>query len=78
MDNQFKQWYYKNNKTGDLYYAIKLAKNCTNENDGQIMVIYYKCKTELEFFVREYSEFMEKFTMERDLQIYEKNSSYGK
>ncbi|MDZ4726133.1 MAG: hypothetical protein SH817_08245 [Leptospira sp.] len=51
----------KHNKTGNIYRVIGEAKNCTNgENDGQRMILY---TFEDLIFVREKSEFLEKFTV---------------
>lgn len=51
----------KHLKTGNLYEILGEAKNCTNgPSDGQTMVIY---KNEMLVFVREKSEFLEKFTI---------------
>lgn len=49
-------------KTGKYYQVIGLAENCTNANDGQIMVIYrpndpFSTST----YVRDYNEFISKF-----------------
>lgn len=49
------------NKTGNIYNIINVGKivNCTNEQDGQEMILYYR---DGKFFVREREEFEEKFT----------------
>ncbi|MCW7492496.1 hypothetical protein ND861_09820 [Leptospira sp. 2 VSF19] len=53
---------YKHLKTGNLYLKLDEVKNCTNSNDGQQMIYYceYGKETPLKF-VREKSEFLEKF-----------------
>lgn len=46
-------------KTGKKYFYCKVLINATNDNDGQVMVLY---KNEYrQFFVREINEFCEKF-----------------
>ena len=37
---------WKNKKTGKIYTVIGIAVNCTNKNDGEIMVIYQRCEKE--------------------------------
>jgi len=60
--------YYTNNKNGDLYFVEKTVINCTNEVDGQIMVLYYKVVKNDNIpdwdnsFVMSVEEFNEKFT----------------
>lgn len=46
-------------KTGNRYFYKGICINCTNSNDGQIMVIYKN--TNGLTFCREVSEFIEKF-----------------
>jgi hypothetical protein len=58
---------YRHNKTGDIYYATDHIQqeiiNCTNENEGETMVIYTRgTQNNPGVFVREISEFNEKFT----------------
>ena len=48
----------RNIKTDNLYVINGTALNCTNANDGQVMVIY---ANETQEFVREITEFKEKF-----------------
>lgn len=56
---------YRHLKSGRIYEAISLnAINATNEQDGQIMVIYIGEKKDGSgkgVFVREINQFMEKF-----------------
>ncbi|TGK77551.1 hypothetical protein EHQ24_18920 [Leptospira noumeaensis] len=53
---------YKHIKTGNFYLKLDEAKNCTNANDGQKMVFYCEYGKENPMkFVREISEFLEKF-----------------
>ena len=62
----FIQGFYKHNKTGNIYYAEKILTNATNVNDGEKMVEYYSYGNQFvhfdEGYVRNYKEFMEKFT----------------
>ncbi len=53
---------YKNRKTGEFYIYDKEVINATNENDGQVMILYSAMKTG-QTFVREKKEFFEKFVM---------------
>ena len=51
---------YKNNKNNYTYYVENFnITNATNANDGQRMVLY---KRRNKFYVREYTEFLQKFT----------------
>jgi len=50
---------YIHKKTGGSYFVTGEAINATNANDGQVMIIY--TKDHQIFFVREKSEFYEKF-----------------
>ena len=63
---EFKQGFYKNNKTGNIYYAEKTLINATNVNDGEKMVEYYSYGNQFvhfdEGYCRNYGEFLEKFT----------------
>jgi hypothetical protein len=56
---------YRNKKKGTLYKLIGTAINCTNAQDGQIMLIYepYEQEEEHLVFVRERNEFYEKFEL---------------
>jgi hypothetical protein len=49
---------YIHTKTGNEYRKIGVVKNATNENDGQIMVLYTRNG---HYYVREVKEFNEKF-----------------
>lgn len=51
-------WVARHLKTGKLYKVIGEAVDCTNATDGRHMVIYQRDEM---VFVREASEFMEKF-----------------
>lgn len=58
---------YKHNKTGNLYYVLTEAINCTNANDGEEMVVYKRLdgddeKVKTMTFVRNKDEFNKKFT----------------
>lgn len=48
-------------KTGNKYVVVGECLNCTNAQDGQEMVIYSR---DGRTFVRERSEFLEKFIQE--------------
>lgn len=48
-------------KTGNKYVVIGECLNCTNAQDGQEMVIYFRNDLT---FVREKTEFLEKFIQE--------------
>lgn len=53
---------YRNIKNGNIYEVIREdIINCTNANDGQIMVLYKSEKYPDKIFVREKSEFYIKF-----------------
>jgi hypothetical protein len=58
---------YKHTKTGRNYWAYTSdITNATNAQDGQRMVLYfgrYKDSGKIGAFVREYTEFHEKFKM---------------
>lgn len=48
------------NKTGNIYYVITdKAIDCTNERDGERVVVYTRDGM---LFTREYKEFIKKFT----------------
>lgn len=50
---------YRNKKTGKIYWIVaKGVINATNNNDGQIMIMY---EDDEHIFVREEKEFYEKF-----------------
>ena len=48
------------NKTGNVYSAVGTATDATNDATGRIMVIYHR-PGQHDFFVREVSEFRDKF-----------------
>lgn len=53
---------YRNIKNGNIYKVIREdVINCTNANDGQIMVLYKNEKYPDKIFVREINEFNIKF-----------------
>lgn len=53
---------YRNLKNGNIYELIRDdVINCTNVNDGQIMVLYTCEKSPGKIFVREINEFHKKF-----------------
>lgn len=55
----YEQWDAHHIKTGETYRVVGEATNCTNEQNGQLMVIYQK---DGHLFVRSAEEFMQKFT----------------
>ena len=69
--------FFQNKKTKGIYKVLyEEAINCTNAQDGQIMVIYTNGK---EVFVREQKEFQEKFDVystlsEKEVKNEEKRS----
>lgn len=50
------KWEHK--KTGKIYTVTGIGVNCSNKNDGEIIVIYERCGIT---YVREEKEFHEKF-----------------
>ena len=54
---------YKNNKNGKLYCYLNIVINCTNDYDGQVMILYEREDMQ---FVREFNEFHDKFTLVSD------------
>ena len=52
----------KNLKNGNIYEIIREdIINCTNSNDGELMVMYKNDKFPDKIFVREKTEFYQKF-----------------
>lgn len=51
----------KNIKTGQLYTVCGDCKNCTNAQDGQMMILYFTRGVPAELFSREKGEFEMKF-----------------
>ncbi len=59
---------YKHKKTGNEYVVLDLLINCTNKDDGKLMVSYKSMDlTKKELFVRNAKEFDEKFEFVRNL-----------
>jgi hypothetical protein len=52
---------YRNIKKGTLYEVIGVTMNCTNAQDGQQMVMYRGLEAHSRIYVREYTEFYQKF-----------------
>ena len=50
---------FRHKKTGNIYTIVDTAINCTNSQDGQVMVIYKNNNDQI--FVREIREFNDKF-----------------
>lgn len=64
--NGYTTWQaFRHNKTGNLYRALysKVVVNATNAQDGQEMILYERVGQPGTFYVREYNEFLQKFTM---------------
>jgi len=57
--NKFAIW--RNKKTGELYQIYDKAIDVTNERDGLKVIIYGLKSSDNQTFVREESEFYEKF-----------------
>lgn len=55
---------WRSNKNGRQYVVLSSATNCTNEQDGQSMVLYVVLERNIdeELYVRLRSEFLEKFS----------------
>ena len=59
---------YTHNKTGDYYEVITNKGICaTNAYAGARLVVYRKLNRTNEIFVRDYNEFMEKFTLNEEV-----------
>lgn len=52
---------WRNKKSGGLYHIYDKAIDCTNERDGLKVIIYHQKSDYVRVFVREESEFYEKF-----------------
>ena len=55
-----------NKKKGTRYTLLALSTDCTNERDGNIMVVYCVVGNPDKVFVRELSEFNMKFYEEKE------------
>jgi len=53
--------YYKHLKTGAIYRYLATGVDCTNIREGALVVIYCPDDDEHTIYVREESEFYEKF-----------------
>lgn len=58
MDQIKEGLFYRNKKTGDIYWVLKVATDATNGKDGRQVVAYERGD---QWFVREIEEFMQKF-----------------
>jgi hypothetical protein len=56
---------WRNNKNGNIYFVHGVITNATNAVDGQLVVLYEEPNSGLQF-VREHTEFMDKFTPLKD------------
>jgi hypothetical protein len=61
--------YYKNKKTGNIYRYDGMVTNATNAQNEQCMVKYYD-EISRETYVREISEFNEKFESITQDEVY--------
>ena len=52
---------YRHLKTGNLYRLIAEGRDCTNARDGEQVAIYCRDGEQHPFFVRELTEFHQKF-----------------
>lgn len=59
IENKFAIW--RNKKSGDLYRIYDKAIDVTNERDGLNVIVYGPKSNDNQTFVREESEFYEKF-----------------
>jgi len=53
--------FYRNKKSGKMYVFLGVAINCTNDMDGDLMVLYREDGVFDTEFVRESTEFYSKF-----------------
>jgi hypothetical protein len=60
--NHLKMVKFKNNKTGNIYRLLGYALDCTNSRDGTPCVVYYPDECDNTLYVREQTEFFNKFT----------------
>ena len=56
---------YRNKKKGTIYYVTGSCINCTNAQDGQLMILYTDGENN---FCREEKEFYEKFEIVTNLE----------
>lgn len=64
VDVQFStRCYYLHKKTNHVYMVSKVVKNCTNKNDGELLVIYKSAwkSGPTDVYARELNEFKAKF-----------------
>lgn len=54
---------YRHKKTGRIYKFLSLAIECTNARSGDTVIIYVGMDDEKTMFVREQTEFNEKFEL---------------
>jgi hypothetical protein len=55
--------YYRNKKTGDIYYGGETALDVSDETGVRVMVIYHKVGAPHRYYLREITEFNSKFDM---------------
>jgi hypothetical protein len=63
MSDTFAPALYRNKKTGQLYRALREVLDCTNARDGTTAILYERAQGSELAFVRERSEFLEKFEL---------------
>jgi hypothetical protein len=54
---------YKNKKNQKIYQVISEVINCTNSNEGELMILYSEVTNKDKLFVRTKAEFLEKFEL---------------
>jgi len=52
---------YRHLKTGNLYQLLSEGRDCTNARDGERVAIYHRDGDASQLFVRELTEFHQKF-----------------
>jgi len=63
QNTQLKNILFKHNKTGNLYiYQEDVINKTSNEDDEKVYVLYFSVDDPNQFYVREYKEFLEKFS----------------
>jgi hypothetical protein len=54
---------YTHNKTGNYYFLLNTAIDCTDSREGKIIAIYCPVDDENKIYVRDLDEFHERFTL---------------
>lgn len=64
QNTQLKNILFQHNKTGNLYiYQEDVINKTSNEDDEKVYVLYFSVDDPDKFYVREYKEFLEKFSI---------------